>query len=132
MLSFWLRSYDTQHVPFAPTVECTVCMDADATVVCIPCGHRCFCAKCATSVHLPNVAGGSSFDAVDGQHARGGGGNGRGGEAAPQLVMRDDGHYAFMAADAAAAAAAGALRFKANMDKCPICRAPVTAAMRIF
>jgi len=26
---------------------CVICMDADKTQVCVPCGHRCLCAECA-------------------------------------------------------------------------------------
>ena len=33
--------------------SCVVCMDADRTHACVPCGHRCVCDKCVEKIrHL--------------------------------------------------------------------------------
>ena len=34
------------------TDECAICFDTSRTHACVPCGHRCVCASCA-SKHLP-------------------------------------------------------------------------------
>lgn len=49
-----LRLQDAFRALSSPKTECVICMEAEATAVLVPCGHRCVCAE-----HAPGLVGGT-------------------------------------------------------------------------